>query len=119
MPTTTHRPHDPSDILCPPPPPPPPPAAGRQSGATTPSTDVPGGLLRLLASDSAERARTHGVSAAVRDLFRTETFLRAFRRHLLLTPPDARGDSYGVGLIIIELMIVRESRHSFRRPLLD
>jgi hypothetical protein len=84
--------------------------------ATPPvSLDAGGGLVRLLARNSAARARTHGVASAARDLFRTESFLRSFRSHLLATPPDARSESYGIGLIMIELMIMRESRRSFGR----
>lgn len=74
------------------------------------------GFLRLLAREAIEQARTAGPASALRDRVRMETFLRTFRRHLLVTPPDARGGSYNVGLIVIELLIARESLRSPGRP---
>jgi hypothetical protein len=67
-----------------------------------------------LARTSLETARTHGVRAAGREIIRFESFLKAFRAHMLDAPLDVRGDSYNAALTMIELMIWREER--YHRP---
>jgi len=79
--------------------------------------DAADGLLRVLAHGTLDRARADGPVSAARDLLRAETFLRCLRRHLLQTPREARGDSFDIGLMMIELMIARESLCSPGRPL--
>jgi hypothetical protein len=78
--------------------------------STTTTTAVPGGFAGRLARTSVATARADGAAAAIREMTRTESFLRVFRSHMLAVPCEERGESYGVGLIVIELMILRETR---------
>jgi hypothetical protein len=88
------------------------PAVGHpdRRGRSTSTTAGPGGFAGRLARTSVATARADGASAAIREMIRTESFLRVFRSHMLAVPSEERGDAYGVGLIVIELMILRETR---------
>lgn len=66
-------------------------------------------LITHLAQTTRESVRTRGLTFAAHEIVTMESFLRAFRGHLLTTPIEVRGDSYNMGLAMIESMIVREA----------
>jgi hypothetical protein len=68
-----------------------------------------GGFAGQLVRTTLETARREGAAAAVGEMLRTDRFLLVFRGYLVAIPEDRRGESYGAGLIMIELMIFREA----------
>jgi hypothetical protein len=85
------------------------PPRDRESSGETAAPSAPGGFVGLLARNTVDTALRRGTVSAICGLLRAETFLRSYRDHLLETPADARSESYNLGLIAIELMIMRES----------
>jgi hypothetical protein len=75
-----------------------------------------GGFAGQLVRTSRETARREGPAAAVGEMLRTDRFLLAFRSYLVAMPEERRGESYGAGLIMIELMIFREAMIRGRAP---